>query len=268
MPWLKRDSLSLFYEDSPGPSPPLVLVHGLGCDRSFMAPQAEAFAGSHRVVTVDLSGHGRSDKPDQDYSIRAYAEELAWILRQLDLERAVVVGHSMGGGIGLELAARHGEQLAGLVVLDAAVLPPPAVADHVRPVIDVVMAPGFDQAARQFFAEALFLPSDDTERKAAILETMLATPRHVLAPAMANIFAWDSATAAARCRVPTLYIGASHPRGDMAHFAKLCPSLVCGQVVGSGHFLQLEVPDQVNAMIRRFLEVYVPRPADGAGPAS
>jgi len=57
--------------------------------------------------------------------------------------------------------------------------------------------------------------------------------------------------------VPTLYVASTHPRGDAARFRQACPALVHGQVVSSGHFLQLEVPDQVNAMIRRFLMIHL-----------
>ena len=54
MPWLKRDGISLFYEDAGGGGPPLLLVHGWGCDHTFMAPQFTHFCGDQRVVTVDL----------------------------------------------------------------------------------------------------------------------------------------------------------------------------------------------------------------------
>ncbi len=90
MPWLKRNDVSLFYEDEGGGDPPLLLVHGWGCDSTFMAPQFTCFCGNHRVVTVDLRGHGRSDKPRQRYTIPAFAEDLAWVCRERDLERPVV----------------------------------------------------------------------------------------------------------------------------------------------------------------------------------
>lgn len=97
MPWLKRDQVSLFYEEAPGGGPPLVLVHGLGCDHSLMAPQFDALGRAHRVVAVDLRGHGRSDKPQQDYTIPAFADDLAWVLGALSLEGSFVIGHSPAG---------------------------------------------------------------------------------------------------------------------------------------------------------------------------
>jgi pimeloyl-ACP methyl ester carboxylesterase len=55
--------------------------------------------------------------------------------------------------------------------------------------------------------------------------------------------------------VPALYIQAARPRPELERFGELCPQLVIGRTVGAGHFHQLEVPDQVNAMIERFLAV-------------
>src|SRR5262245_27678299 len=105
MPWLKRANVSLFYEEAPGDAPPLVLVHGLGCDHTFMATQFATFRGAYRVVAVDLRGHCQSDKPEQDYTIPAFADDVAWVCQELGLERPVVIGHSMGGAIALELGA-------------------------------------------------------------------------------------------------------------------------------------------------------------------
>lgn len=264
MPWLKRDKGSLYYEEVPGGAPPMVFVHGLGCDHSFMAPQVETFAGTHRSIALDLPGHGRSDKPHRSYSIGAFADDLAWVLDALALESPVVVGHSMGGAIGLELAAQHPGRLAALVVLDTAVLPSPDTWKGVQPVIQALKSPGYETVARRFFADTFFLPTDDAARKQAIIDAMLSTPQHVLSTAFENIFSWDSEAAARRCQVPTLYLGSTRPRGDTRRFAELCPTLEVGQVVGAGHFLQLEVPDQVNVMIGRFLATYVPPIAAGS----
>jgi pimeloyl-ACP methyl ester carboxylesterase len=257
MPWLKRHNVSLFYEEAPGGAPPLVLVHGWGCDHTFMAPQFAAFRGGHRVVAVDLRGHGHSEKPQQPYTISGFADDLAWVCRELALERPVVIGHSMGGAVALELAAGGQPGLSGVALLDTAVLPTPQAWASVQPVLAALRGPGYREAVRQFVADTFFLTSDDAQLKASAIRTMLETAQHVLASAFEGIFAWDSAAAAARCRVPTLYVASTRPRGDVERFRQACPALVHGQVVGSGHFVQLIVPDQVNAMIRRFLVIHL-----------
>jgi pimeloyl-ACP methyl ester carboxylesterase len=268
MPHLTREGVSLFYEEGGKGLPPIMLVHGWACDRSFMAPQFEHFRRAHRTVAVDLRGHGESDCPVQDYRIEAFADDLAWTLRELTLERPVCIGHSMGGAIVLELAAQRPESVSAVVLLDTAVLPAPAVWAGVQPVIAGLRTPQYRVVLRDFLADAFFLPSDDPRRTSEIIGAMLSPPQHVLASAFEGIFLWDSAAAAARCRVPTLYIASTRPRGDVARFRELCPQLVHGQVVSSGHFVQMEAPEQVNAMIDRFLAVNVSQLSSNATPST
>ena len=125
-----------------------------------------------------------------------------------------------------------------------------------RPFIESLRTQAYPQELRRFFS-SFFLPTDDDpERKARILAQVLSTPQHVVASAWEKCyFAYDTAAAAAACWVPVLYIDAGTPNTDLSRFGELCPSLVTGKTVGAGHFLQLEVPDQVNAMIERFLAV-------------
>jgi pimeloyl-ACP methyl ester carboxylesterase len=63
---LIRDGVALAYETRGQGDPPILLVHGWTCDHTYFAPQAEHFSRNHRVISVDLRGHGESDKPEQD----------------------------------------------------------------------------------------------------------------------------------------------------------------------------------------------------------
>ena len=80
MPTIVRNGIKLVFEDRSAGKPALVFVHGTSCNRSFFAPQAEHFARRHRVVSVDLRGHGESDKPPGPYPIAAYADDIAYIV--------------------------------------------------------------------------------------------------------------------------------------------------------------------------------------------
>jgi pimeloyl-ACP methyl ester carboxylesterase len=136
MPYLNRDGVALYYEEAGSGGPPLLLVHGFAGDLSNFAPQYEYFRRHHRVVAVDRRGHGRSDKPEQTYSIAGFADDLAWTCRELGLHRPVVVVHSQGG-LGLELVAAYPDLAGALVTLDAPFFPPPP------------MRSGFEQLAQE-----------------------------------------------------------------------------------------------------------------------
>ncbi len=257
MEFLDRDGVRLAYEEQGSGDPAMLLVHGWCCDHTYFAPQAEHFSTDHRVISVDLRGHGASDKPDQEYTMTGFADDLVWVCERLGVERPVVVGHSMGGTIAFEMATRYPERdgaVGAVVAIDAPLMPPEALASQIPGFVEVLKSPAYRDAARRFASDRLFLPTDDPERKARIVEQMTSAPQHVMTSALAHTFSGEAATAVAGCTAPALLINAA-PNAGLAQLRELCPHLMIGQTVGAGHFNHLEVPDQVNAMIERFMQV-------------
>lgn len=257
MQQLKRNGIALFYEEAGKGAPPILLVHGLAGDHTLMTPQFEHFGRTHRVVSVDLRGHGQSDKPQQEYTIAGFADDLAWLCRELGVYKPVLIGHSLGGMIVLDLAARYPDVPAAIVALDATIVPPAGTDAWLQPVTQGLRTPAYQEVLRQFL-ELNFAPTDDPQRKARLVDQMASAPQQVVVSTWDGMFAWDSASAAAACKVPVLYIDTGTPNADLQRFHELCPQLVIGKTVGSGHFLELEVPEQVNAMIDRFLATALP----------
>jgi pimeloyl-ACP methyl ester carboxylesterase len=89
------------------------------------------------------------------------------------------------------------------------------------------------------------------------MDDMASAPQYVMDSAALDMFTREAAPIAAACRMPFLYITGAAPRSDFEQLRELCPQVVFGQVVGAGHFSQLLVPDQINAMIARFLALNV-----------
>jgi pimeloyl-ACP methyl ester carboxylesterase len=254
---LVRDGVNLYYTDQGTGDPPLLFVHGWCCNSSHFQPQVDFFSRDHRCIAVDLRGHGESDKPEQDYTMAVFADDLAWLCEQLGVLKPVVIGHSMGGVVALALAQRHPDIPAALVLVDSPVLVPGALKLQIEQVIAGLKTPAFREVARGLVENAMFLPTSDPALKERIVGGMAGAPQQVMVSAMEQIFAFDSEAALAACRVPLLNLSAAVPLVDTARLRKLRPEVVTGQTVGSGHFIQLEVPDQVNAMLARFLETSV-----------
>lgn len=103
--------------------PTIVFVHGFGCDQSVWVRVAPAFEATHRVVTFDHVGSGRSDVAAFDHrrhaTLDGYADDLVELAAALDLDGATVVGHSIGGAIAMLAAVRAPERIGQLVVVGA-----------------------------------------------------------------------------------------------------------------------------------------------------
>ncbi|MGY2083245.1 alpha/beta fold hydrolase [Blastococcus sp. SYSU DS0539] len=107
-----------------GDGPPLLLLHGIGNNCQTWAGVIDRLARTHTVIAPDLLGHGDSDKPRGDYSIAAYANGMRDLLTVLDIERATVVGHSLGGGIALQFAYQFPERCQRLALVGSGGLGP------------------------------------------------------------------------------------------------------------------------------------------------
>lgn len=111
--------MALHAVEHPGDGQPFLLVHGLASNLRMWDGVAEHLVGAgHRVVTVDLRGHGRSDKPDAGYDVGDVASDVRTLIDGLGLGRPWVAGQSWGGNVALELAWAHPEAVAGIACVD------------------------------------------------------------------------------------------------------------------------------------------------------
>jgi 3-oxoadipate enol-lactonase len=119
------NGINLSYE-SQGEGPPIVFVHGLGGTANVWHAQRVTLSKYFRVIALDLSGSGRSDRSRRSYSIEGWVEEIAGLLDHLGIDQAVMVGHSMATVIVQKFAARHPQRTRALVLAGALVeLGPP-----------------------------------------------------------------------------------------------------------------------------------------------
>jgi pimeloyl-ACP methyl ester carboxylesterase len=115
------NGLHLYYETY-GSGAPLVLLHGgmLTIDLNF-ASLIPTLARTHTVIGVEMQGHGRTANIDREITYANLATDIVALLDYLGIERAAVLGHSMGGGVALELAVNHPDRVSAIVPISASV---------------------------------------------------------------------------------------------------------------------------------------------------
>jgi pimeloyl-ACP methyl ester carboxylesterase len=253
---LRRDGVALGYAESGHGDPPILLVHGWGTDRSVMAPLFAYAERAHRAVSIDLRGFGESDAPAEAYTVRGYSDDLAFVATELALERPVVIGHSMGGLVAVDFAARYGDRVSAVVILESMVAASEHVLAGLRPVLDAIRTDRRRDVLAGLMTH-LTGPRFDAAERARMVSFITACPPHVLISAMEDMIAFDSARAAARVTCPLLYVGTSATYADLDRLRALCPQLVTEQIEGCGHYFPLEAPDSLIAIVARFLETHV-----------
>jgi pimeloyl-ACP methyl ester carboxylesterase len=252
---VKRNGVALAYRDLGSGVNPIILVHGWAGDHSFMQPQMEHLCQYHRVLAVDLCGHGQSAAPERKYTLADFAEDIHWLSATLSLPPAIVIGHSMGGEVALELAATYPEDVSAICLIDSVLFPSESFTMQLRRTESQLAGPNYLEVLRRL-AGSFFIETDDPGRKVALLSKMERTPQHVaVASFRSHLLDYDFAAAAAACKIPTAYLGATTLLANLEEFRKHCPQVMTGQVLGSGHFSPLEVPEQINSMLDHYLKI-------------
>ena len=247
------DGVRIAYHEVGAGDPPIVFVHGIYGNRLGFGFQEEYFSPDHRCVAVDLRGNGDSDKPDEVYSMERYADDVAEVMRQLGLRRSILVGHSMGGQVVISVAARHPELVGAVASLDSPSNIPGWQRRFHAPFDDLMTLDGPYREAVHKFLRAAYLPTDDPSRVGGLEERLAGIPDHVIVRAWQAMSAYDPTETLKQMNCPYLYIDCGQPDLDLELLRELCAQVVIGKTVGAGHQATKDVPDQINAMLNRFI---------------
>jgi 3-oxoadipate enol-lactonase len=262
MPWIGLSGADLHVEVHPARSadaPALLLLHGLGSSAADWAPQLAGFAGRFRLIAPDLPGHGRSARGRGRLGIAPVAEDVCQALEALG-ERAVhVVGLSLGGCVGLELALRDPARVRSLTLVNAfAKLGPSgprAVVRMIRRVGLVCLAPMPTVAAH--VARGLFPKPEQRDLYRAAVSRLGASSRRTYLVSMRALATFDARTRLPSVRCPTLVVvgerDATVPRAAGELLARAIPAARLLVIPDSGHATPYDQPGPFNSAVADFI---------------
>ena len=118
------NGIKLYYEDA-GQGQAIVFIHGLGENSSSWRHQIAEFSKQYRVIAIDLRGHGQSEYNEEFITMELFASDVLTLLKQLHIDKAHFVGHSMGGLINQEIAAHNLDKMLTMTLSDCAGFYPP-----------------------------------------------------------------------------------------------------------------------------------------------
>lgn len=231
----------------------VVFVHGWTCNMNFWRGQAAAFESATRVVVIDLPGHGASDKPQVDYSMDYFARAVDAVMRDAKIEKAVLVGHSMGTPVIRQFYRKYPEKTLALVIVDGG-LRPFISKEQMRTFTAPLRGPNYKEAAAQLF-EGMLMPVKSAELRQEIKSSMLSTPQHVTVSAMDGMTD-DAIFAQDKINVPVLAILAKSPfwpSDNEQFYRSLAPNIDYQMWDGVSHFLMMEEPARFNEAVFAFM---------------
>ena len=236
----------------------VVFIHGWTCDLTFWRGQEPVYR-NHRSLLIDLPGHGQSDKPMVAYPVEFFARGIQAVLRDAGVERAVLVGHSLGGPIAYAFIRLFPEQVKALVLVDATVGAEPDSAAY-----RAAQLARYQQrtahlsgaAGEKYFLgqiEGMFSAKTTPAMRAEIRSKMLATPEWVRVAAVTSVSQLDPPPRGQTFDIPALAIQAAEKGTEerAAAMRTIFPKLRLEKWEHSGHFLMMEDPARFNRVVRR-----------------
>ena len=247
-----RDGVAIHYDDLGEGEPALVFVHGWSCDRSYWAGQIEHFARSHRVVNLDLAGHGDSGLNRTDWTMQAFGEDVSAVINALELRDVVLVGHSMGGKVIVEAARQLGDRIIGIVGVDTF---HGGGRETPRDMQEDVFAQIADDYAGFIanFVERTFVEQSDPAIKAWVQADMSAAPYPTAVGARQASGSYDAIPVIASLNVPFILINSDFLPTNTAHLEANAKHFEFREMTGVGHFLMMEDPGTFNALLSSVL---------------
>lgn len=258
MPYAEVNGQNLYFEDTGGDGPPVVLSHGYLMDHEMFAPQVAELRDVYRLITWDERGFGATEFDGEPFTYWDSARDLFGLMDLLGIERAVLGGMSQGGYLSLRAALLHPDRVRALVLLDTQAPPeqPDKVAEY-QAMTDTWVEHGYlDELATVVSGLLIADPAIEPVWRAKWREW---DPARLRAASQALLVREDITDRLDELAMPVLLVhGSEDPAIPVSRAHEICAAVSdCRGVVeipGAGHAANLTHPDVTNAAIRDFLE--------------
>jgi pimeloyl-ACP methyl ester carboxylesterase len=247
------DGVPISYEVHGGGSPALVFVHGWSCDRTYWKAQVAPFAAKYKVVTIDLAGHGESGKQRSAWTIESFGEDVATVVRELDLEQVIIIGHSMGGDIAVEAARRLPTRVKGFVWVD---IYSELGTYRTDEQIEAFIAPFRDSFKERAYelVKGMFPPDADDTLVEYVATNMSSAPKTIALATMKSAITFEPNVTASllEVNVPGVAITPARVITDTVSMRRYGFSVF--PMPGVGHFPMMEKPEDFNKLLLKAID--------------
>jgi pimeloyl-ACP methyl ester carboxylesterase len=256
---IKINGAELFYKESGTGPETIVFSHGLLMDHTMFEDQRRAFEGQYRVIAYDHRGQGRSQDTGSGYDMDSLTEDAAGLIRALNAAPCHFAGLSMGGFVGLRLAARHPELVKSLTLMNTAANSEPFVSRFKYNLLGQmvkVVSPGpfVSIAVKELFGRSTRNDPAKRAMVAAWTEKLRARPRNLAYSLLEVMNRKEALSELKAIRCPTVVITGEDDTAQPARNSEQIAAGIAGarlvRIPACGHSSSLEQPEAVTAAMR------------------
>lgn len=249
------DNVEIVYSIQGEKEPALVFIHGGFADRSFWKNQFAYFRGNHKVVAVDLAGHGDSGDNRTEWGILPFARDVQAVVENEKIKKVILIGNSLGGPVALQTARLIPEKTLAVVGIDT------------FQILSMEAPEGYYQARAKAFREnfeetmkdlvqALFHPNTYPELQAYALEIMLKGSPETAAAIMESLSSLDLAELAKGLDIPIRSLNGDLYQTQIEENRKIHPDFDAVTLPRTGHYPMLEKPELFNQHLKKILDEF------------
>jgi pimeloyl-ACP methyl ester carboxylesterase len=249
-----KDGIPISFEVYGAGEPTLVFVHGWSCDARYWRAQVPHFSKSHRVVVLDLAGHGHSGAKRLQYSMLAFGEDVQAVTEAAGSNRVILLGHSMGGSVIAEAARLMPDRVIGLIAVDTLHnIEYPMTHEELSKML-APLEKDFLNGTREF-VEQMILPSMKPQLREWILADMSAAPSAVALSAsksmMTQYITGEAAKIFHEIRAPVVSVNCDMWPVDYEANRRHMSFFEAIILKGADHFLMLDRPKEFNQALEK-----------------
>ncbi len=263
MPTLRANGIEIYYELH-GAGEPLLLIMGLGANATAWFIQVPEFSKHYQVIAFDNRGAGRSEKPNEPYTIMQMADDADGLMEELGVQSAHVFGMSLGGMVAQELALRHPERVRTLVLGGTscggpkATPPPPATIQHFITVAGMPIAQAIENGMRLLYSDGFIEANREWLVKRSLEHAHLMPPPYALQRQVMAVLSFNTHERLHEVHVPSLVITGTDdkivPSLNSRVLAGRIPDARLIEFEGAGHGFLVERGEETNGAVLEFLE--------------
>ena len=227
----------------------LVFIHGWSCDSRYWLNQVSVFSKDYRVVAIDLAGHGNSSVGRHEHTMMSYATDVQAVMDKESIQKAILIGHSLGGGVIAEAARIMPEKVVGIIGIDTFHNVGEKVAQKVLDAMSQPFEGDFPKAMYDF-VEPMFLKGAAEGLVRWVKEDMASAPPKIAVSAFRNYMGQyvndDAVDILEELSVPVVSLNALLWPTNLVGNQKHIQRYTLFTIEGTGHFPMLEKPEEFN----------------------